>query len=243
VLSSRARAWAYFFDVDGTLLDIADSPVAVRVTADLRGLIGALHRSSGGAVALVSGRAIADIDRLFPGIRLPAAGQHGLERRSSTGVVTRHAMPQHLDSARQCLTQAVAGKPGLFVEDKGLSLALHYRRAPRLAGYAHRLMRSLLRDLGARYGLQTGKRVVELKPTGTDKGRAVRDFMREDPFEGRTPVFVGDDATDEDAFAVVNRLRGYSIKVGRGRTVAHWRLPTVAAVQRWLRAGSPCPAK
>ena len=239
-LPSPQRDWAFFFDIDGTLVDIADSPAAVRLDGDLQRLIVELHRSSGGAVALISGRSIADIDPLFPGTRLPAAGQHGLERRDSTGVITRHAVAApHLEWARQRLAKAVAGKPGLSVEDKGLSFALHYRRAPRLAGYTHRLMRSLLRHLGARYCVQTGKRVVELKPVGKDKGVAVLDFTRERPFEGRTPVFVGDDATDEYGFAMVNRLRGYSIKVGRGRSVAPWRLPNVAAVQRWLRSITP----
>lgn len=229
--------WAFFFDIDGTLVDIADSPTTVRLDRDLRQLIEALHHSSGGAVALISGRSIADIDRLFPGTRLPAAGQHGVERRDTAGVIERHAFPtQQLEWARAQLAAAAAGKPGLLVEDKGLSLALHYRRAPRLAGYAHRVTRSLLRRVGARYCIQTGKRVVEMKPTGKDKGVAVLEFMREPPFRGRTPVFVGDDATDEYGFVTVNRLGGYSIKVGRGPTAARWRLTTVGAVQRWLRS-------
>lgn len=229
--------WAYFFDIDGTLVHITDSPTAVRLDDDLRRLIETLHHSSGGAMALISGRSIADIDRLFPGTRLPAAGQHGTERRDSAGVIHRHAFPvQQLEWARERLVAAAAGKPGLLVEDKGLSLALHYRRAPQLAGYAHRVVRSLLRRVGPRYCIQNGKRVVELRPTGKDKGVAVSEFMREAPFVGRAPVFVGDDATDEYGFATVNRLGGYSIKVGRGPTVARWRLPNVEAVQRWLRS-------
>lgn len=231
------RDWAYFFDIDGTLVDITDSPNAVRLDHDLRRLIGDLHCASGGAVALISGRAIVDIDRLFPGTRLPAAGQHGIERRNAAGVIERHAFPaDQLAWARERLAAAAAGKAGLLFEDKGLSLALHYRRAPRLAGYAHRVAHSLVRRVGAAYCLQTGKRVVELKPAGKDKGVAVREFMRETPFEGRTPVFVGDDATDEYGFATVNHLRGYSIKVGRGPTQARWRLQNVEAVQRWLRS-------
>ncbi|HEY5112600.1 MAG TPA: trehalose-phosphatase [Coriobacteriia bacterium] len=229
--------WAYFFDIDGTLVDLADSPAAVHLDHDLRRLIEELHRSSGGAVALISGRAIADIDRLFPGTRLPAAGQHGIERRDAAGAITRHIFPaEQLAWARERLAAATVGKPGLLVEDKGLSLALHYRRAPRLAGYAHRVARSLLRRLGPHYCIQTGKRVVELKPTGRDKGVAVREFMREAPFEGRIPVFVGDDVTDEYGFGAVNRLRGHSIKVGRGPTAARWRLPHVEGVKSWLRS-------
>ena len=229
--------WAYFVDIDGTLVDIVDSPDAVRLDHDLLQVIEELFHTTGGAVALISGRAIADIDRLFPGTRWPAAGQHGIERRNAAGVISQHAVPsRHLDWARERLLAVASGKPGLLLEDKGLSLALHYRRAPQLAGYAHRVTRSLLPRVGTKYCIQTGKRVVELKPAGKDKGVAVLEFMQEAPFAGRTPVFVGDDATDEYGFATVNRLRGYSIKVGSGPTVAQWRLPTVKSVQQWLRS-------
>jgi len=186
-------------------------------------------------VALISGRSIGDIDRLFPAIRFPVAGQHGVERRDAAGRISRHAFPsQELDWVRRRLADAAARHPGLLVEDKGLSLALHYRRAPRLAGYGHRLVRSLGARLGERYHVQTGKRVVELKPAGKDKGVAVLEFMQEEPFRGRTPLFVGDDVTDEYGFATVNRLHGHSVKVGPGRTVARWRLPDVRAVRAWL---------
>ena len=230
--------WAYFLDIDGTLLDFADSPAGVRLDPELRRLIERVHRSSGGAVALISGRSIPDIDGLFPGIGLAAAGQHGIERRDAAGRITRHAFPtEQLDWARDRLAEAVARQPRLLLEHKGLSLALHYRRAPRLAGYAHRLTRSLLPRVGTQYCIQTGKRVVEIKPAGKDKGVAVLDFMREAPFEGRTAVFIGDDVTDEFGFATVNRLGGHSIKVGPGRTVARWRLRDVRAVQAWLERG------
>lgn len=232
--------WGYFFDIDGTLVDFTDTPAAAPLDHDLRRLLMDLYRSSGGAVALISGRAIADIDRLFPDTRFPAAGQHGIERRDHAGSINRHTFPtQPLEWARERLAAATTGKPGLLVEDKGLSLALHYRRAPRLAGYAHRVARSLLRHVGTHYTLQSGKRVVELKPAGTDKGVAVVEFLREAPFCGRTPVFVGDDATDEYGFATVNRLHGHSIKVGRGPTAARWRLSNAEAVQQWLRSILP----
>ncbi|MEP7325465.1 MAG: trehalose-phosphatase [Gemmatimonadota bacterium] len=232
--------WAYFIDIDGTLVELAESPGAVRVRPESRQLVAELYASTGGAVALISGRSIADIDGLFPGIRPPAAGQHGIERRDASGAGSTHPFPvERLELARKRIRTAIAGKPGLLLEDKGLSLALHYRRAPRLAGYAHRVARSLLPRLGAQYGLQAGKYVVELKPRGKDKGVAVREFMAETPFRGRTPVFIGDDATDEFGFAVVNRLYGYSIKVGRGPTAAHWHLANVEAVQRWLRSTWP----
>jgi trehalose 6-phosphate phosphatase len=222
--------------VDGTLVDFADTPTAVRVSENLRGLLQDLYQCSGGAVALMSGRPITEIDGLFPSVRLPVAGQHGAERRDATGKASRHEPTQDLGPARQRLAQAIIDKPGLLLEDKGLSLALHYRRIPDLADFVRQTMEALLPEVGGDYCVQTGKSVVELKPTGKDKGRALLEFMSESPFAGRTPVFVGDDATDEFGFATVNQLDGYSIKVGAGDTVARWRLENVKAVQQWLRS-------
>jgi trehalose 6-phosphate phosphatase len=246
---NRARAvpvppasWAYFFDIDGTLVSIASAPGAVHVDRRLRGVIEGLHRSTGGAVALITGRPIGDVDRLFPGIRLAVAGQHGIERRSAEGRISRHRFPsRRLDDVRVRLARAVTEHPRLLLEDKGLSLALHYRRAPRLGGFAHRLVRSLATRLGPAYCVQSGKRIVEIRPTGKDKGTAIQAFMRESPFRGRTPVFFGDDATDEYGFVAVNRLGGHSVKVGPGPTSAHWRQRNVAAVRAWLLDGRPLP--
>jgi trehalose 6-phosphate phosphatase len=122
----------------------------------------------------------------------------------------------------------------LIVENKGESVALHYRQAPRLAGYAHRLMRKIQAAHGADLMIQKGKRVVELKPAGADKGHAIRALMLEPPFAGRTPVFVGDDVTDEAGFRLVNSMGGHSIKVGPGKSEAKWRLRHVSDVRRWL---------
>lgn len=230
--------WAYFFDIDGTLIELADTPDGVRVDRRLQELIMELHDRAGGAMALISGRSIVDIDRLFPNAVLPVAGQHGVERRDGSGRVSYHAFPsQRLEAVHERLTDAVHRHPGLLLEHKGLSLALHYRRAPQLASYAHRLARAVLPRLGARYCMQTGKRVVELKPAGKDKGVAILEFMHEAPFRGRTPVFVGDDVTDEYGFAMVNRLQGHSVKVGPGRTVAESRLRNVQVVRLWLERG------
>lgn len=232
--------WAYFLDLDGTLLEFVEHPVPSRDDARLSRLLAGLHRATGGAVAVVSGRSLADIDRLLgpDGPQLPAAGQHGIERRDSRGHVTRHAFSAaRLERVREQLAREVAERPGLVLEHKGASLALHYRRAPRLAGYVHRLMRSLEPRLGPRLRVQAGKRVVEVKPAGRDKGAAVAEFMRESPFRGRAAVFIGDDVADEHGFAAVNRLGGYSIKVGAGATVARYRLRNVAAVWAWLASG------
>lgn len=231
-----AGNWAWFLDLDGTLVGFASSPAGVRIDRRLRKLIEDLHSSTGRAVALITGRSIADVDSLFPDARLATAGLHGIERRSASGRRARHRFPAHrLDAVRRAFAAAAARHSRLLVEDKGVSIALHYRRAPHLGGYVHRLARGMLARLGTGYCLQAGKRVVEIRPAGRDKGIAIREFMHEPPFCGRTPVFLGDDATDEYGFALVNRLGGYSVKVGPGRTEACWRLRDVRAVRAWLR--------
>ena len=198
-------------------------------------MIESLRESNGGAVAFIMGRRVADVDRLFPGTRLAVAGQHGVERRSLAGRTFRHSFPSaRLDTVRRQLAAAVARHPGLLLEDKGLSVALHYRAATNLASYAHRLARMSAASLGTGYCVQSGKRVVEMKPTGRHKGIAILEFMQEEPFHGRMPVFIGDDVTDEYGFATVNRLDGYSVKVGPGRTVARWRFQNARAVRAWL---------
>jgi trehalose 6-phosphate phosphatase len=227
--------WAYFLDVDGTLLDIADTPNAVCVDTALLSLIASLYRESGGAMALVSGRAISDLEKLLGTLHLPLAGQHGLERRDAAGRLWMHAAPPTAKCAiKEALAPVLQRHPGLLLEDKGLTLALHYRLAPHLASYAHRLMGRLAEDAGAGLEVQLGKRVAEVKPSGIDKGTAVSEYLLESPFKGRRPVFIGDDLNDEHGFAEVNKLDGISIKVGKGRSCARYRLPDVAAVRRWL---------
>jgi trehalose 6-phosphate phosphatase len=227
--------WAYFFDIDGTLVDIAPSPSEIVVERELQAQVCDLFEATGGALALISGRSLSDVDSIFRDTKLPVAGQHGLERRSLKGKISRHDTPlEKLDFARGRIAEAIAAHPDLLLEDKGLSLALHYRSAPSLASFAHRTMRTIAAATGTQFTIQSGKRVVELKPSGKDKGDAVRDFMQEQPFVGRTPVFVGDDVTDEHGFAVVNSMGGHSIKVGGGPSAARWRLPNVRAVHAWL---------
>ncbi|MGE5384481.1 MAG: trehalose-phosphatase [Betaproteobacteria bacterium] len=234
-LPDASSDWAYFVDIDGTLIDIAETPDAIRVDHALLGLIARLHRACGGAVALVSGRSLTDVEHRLGGVRIPVAGQHGLERRDAHGRLRRHVAAakarRHIQHELQAVLDA---HPALLLEDKGLSLALHYRRAPELAAFIHRTMERLVGEVDSGLGLQQGKCVLEVKSMGFDKGTAVEEFMAESPFLGRRPVFVGDDVTDEYGFAAVNRLGGISIKVGAGRTEAHWRLRNVAAVRAWL---------
>ena len=227
--------WAYFLDVDGTLIDIADTPDAVRVDTALLDLIARLQGASGGAVALVSGRALSFLESRLGTLRLPLAGQHGLERRDAAGRVWIHAAPPAAKSAiKQALAPVLARHPGLLLEDKGLTLALHYRLAPHLAAYAHRLMARLAAAAGAGLEVQRGKRVAEIKPSGVDKGTAIAEYLTEPPFKERRPVFIGDDLNDEHGFAEVNRLDGISVKVGAGGSCARFRLRDVAAVRGWL---------
>jgi trehalose 6-phosphate phosphatase len=227
--------WAYFLDVDGTLIDIADTPDAVCVDKELLDLIARLCRASNGAMALVSGRAISDLENLLGGLSLPLAGQHGLERRDAAGRLWIHAAPPAAKSQiKDTLAPVLARHPGLLLEDKGLTLALHYRQAPHLASYVQRLMERLAHDVDAGLEVQRGKRVAEVKPAGVDKGMAVAEYLAESPFRGRLPVFIGDDLNDEHGFAEVNRLGGISIKVGKGPSCARYRLPGVGAVRRWL---------
>lgn len=237
-LPAPGRDWAYFVDIDGTLIDFAARPAGVELDAELRDLIERLFSAAGKAVAVISGRSIRDVDRLFPHARLPVAGQHGTERRDAGGRVSQHPFPvERLVVARARLIEIAARHPGLWLEDKELSLALHYRGAPALAADAERLMAEVQVEAGPAFCLQNGKGIVELKPAGRDKGMAVQEFMQEEPFRGRVPVFVGDDVTDEYGFKMVNQLGGHSVKVGPGETDARWRLRDVRAVRAWLSRG------
>jgi trehalose 6-phosphate phosphatase len=237
--------WALFLDVDGTLVPIAETPDAVRVGPGVPALLRRLQAGCQGALALVSGRALAQLDALFAPLMLPAAALHGQERRRADGAVRSLPVPQAaLSAMRLALAAYAAARPGLVLEDKGSSLALHYRLAPRQGG----AVRRLARDLAAGQPLLrlvTGRKVAELVPAGVDKGRAIAAFLAESPFAGRMPVFAGDDSTDEDGFAEVNRLGGLSIKVasretsGKGRSLdsaARYHVSSVAGLQAWLRA-------
>lgn len=228
--------WALFLDVDGTLLEIAETPQSVRVSESLKQLLIKVSVHLDGAVALVSGRSIQDLDRLFAPLRPCAAGQHGCERRDAFGCTTRCFIdPALLDAARIELDTFVGLHSGLLLEDKGHSLALHFRRAPELGAAAHELMTALCAQLGPQFTLQAGKCVYEIRSAARSKGTAIAEFMEERPFRGRTPVFIGDDVTDEDGFGVVNELGGLSIRVGASApTKAQQQLRDVRAVLQWL---------
>ncbi|MGH8691323.1 MAG: trehalose-phosphatase [Burkholderiales bacterium] len=234
-LPAFAPDWALFLDIDGTLLEHAERFDAVRPGAAEVALLDAVQRAAQGALALISGRSVADIDALFAPLRFAAAGQHGVERRDARGGMHRHPLPsQALRSVAAHIREFAARHEGLLFEDKGENLALHYRLAPQMEGAAHAVLGEAAARLGAGFELLHGKMVVELKPSGRDKGSAIEEFMREAPFAGRRPVFVGDDQTDEYGFGVVNRLGGESVKVGAGATAARWRIADTGAVRAWL---------
>ena len=235
-LPDPAPDWAFFLDVDGTLLEHAEHPQAVHVSAELRGLLERLLGATEGAVALISGRSVEDIERLFAPLAVAIGGQHGTERRSASGALHRQSPPlEQMGRAAAELVRLTAAHEGLVFENKGMTLALHFRRAPGLAALVAREMYAIADRLGDAFELQAGKLVYEIKPSGKDKGSAIAEFMAEMPFRGRTPVFVGDDLTDEQGFAVVNKLGGHSVKVGSGVSRARFSLANASAVHAWLR--------
>lgn len=235
VIATSADGWALFLDIDGTLLEFAPHPSAVTVDPNLAQLLRGLYDVTAGALALISGRTVADADSLFAPLKLCVAGQHGAERRDFAGGLHLHAPPLGgVRRAAERLRQLVSVHPGLVLEEKGMNIALHFRGAPLLEGELVAFLDRLVSELGQDFELQAGKMVLEIKPTGKDKGTAIEEFMQEHPFRGRVPIFIGDDLTDEYGFALVNRLGGHSIKVGPGASVARWRLADASAVRGWL---------
>jgi len=236
-LPELADRWALFLDVDGTLVEIAEHPLAVRVEPALIEVLARLQRLLRGAVALVSGRCVLDLDRLFAPLHLTIAGQHGAEIRHASGEMTleRPALAAG-KFARVALAALAAQHPGLYFEDKGAALAVHFRRAPQLGPIVRRTLDGVARRSDGEFLLQDGKMVWELVPHGKNKGGAIAELMNEAPFAGRIPVFIGDDLTDERGFAFVQDLKGHAIKVGGARTAARHRLGGARQVRSWLRS-------
>jgi trehalose 6-phosphate phosphatase len=239
---------ALFVDLDGTLLEIAPRPELVRAPDGLAELLTRLTEQRDGALAVISGRRIDDFDRYLRPWRGAASGVHGAERRDAgSRIVASGDRPDDrraaaaLDRLRPALRELERRLPGVLVEDKGRTLAIHYRQAPDREGEVRAVVAGLLRQEDEVLRLIDGKMVLELKPLHYDKGRAIAAFMAEPPFHGRVPVFVGDDTTDEDGFAEVNRRGGLSVRVGapNAATAAAYALPSVTAVLRWLRGDNP----
>jgi trehalose 6-phosphate phosphatase len=228
---------ALFLDYDGTLVPIAPTPDEAMADDAVLALLQALERRLGGALAVVSGRPVADIDRMLAPLRLTVAGLHGLElRRSDGAVVTPDAADASLARARAALRLLHDRIPGTLFEDKRLTVALHYRGAPAAEEEVRAAGARLVEESDGALQLLPGKMVVELLPAGRDKGRAIGGLLAFEEFAGRQPVFVGDDVTDEAGFRVINERGGISVRVGKTerRTEARWRLADVAALRRWL---------
>ena len=229
------RRVGLFLDVDGTLLDLARRPDEVVVPARTVMVLARLQAVLDGALALVSGRSIRQIDALFAPLTLPCAGVHGGERRDCMGQM--HYLAPHaarrLDAARAFLSRFVAAEPGLLLEDKRTSLAVHFRERPELAAVVEQRLEQAKSQVGDGFRIQESVLVRELVPTVARKGVAVEAFLMEPAFAERMPVFVGDDVTDLDAFAAVERHGGRAIAVGVCVT-AQWHLPAPSAVIDWL---------
>lgn len=223
---------ALFFDLDGTLIDLAARPDAVEVPPGLAAGLASAERAFDGAVAILSGRSIGTIDALLqPPLRC-VAGVHGAERRDAAGTVQRVALPDFAPIEAAAAALAVR-HPGLLVERKPGAIALHYRGVPDAGPLCiDALGAAVTRSTGIE--LLLGKMVVEAKPSGVDKGAALRAFLAEPPFAGRRPWHFGDDRTDEHAFEAVNALGGVAVKVGEGPSAAPFRLADAAAVRDWL---------
>jgi trehalose 6-phosphate phosphatase len=225
---------ALFLDFDGSLVDLAPQPEAVVVPSGLVATLESLKNYLGGAIALISGRPIEQIDAFLRPLQLPAAGVHGAERRAADGAVT--LMSTHpLEEVEAAALGLAAQHPQLRVENKRGSVALHYRQAPELERLCLETMQAAV-ERSPGLTLLRGKMVAEAKPGGASKGHAIEAFLQEAPFVGRTPVFVGDDFTDEVGFSTVQRLRGLGVKVGEGSTVAWQRLASPAALRYQLQA-------
>ena len=224
------RKWALFLDIDGTLLDLAPTPDGVVIPEGLPATLANLSEALGGALALVSGRSLSAIDRLF-GDGIDAAGTHGHEwRYGGMTFTSRHSCPIDL---RAVLAAEVGQMPGVMVEHKPHAVALHYRAAPEQRNAVRALAEATARAAAMR--VIHGKAVTEIVPADEDKGSAIERFLRQPRYANRIPVFIGDDVTDEEGFRAVNRLGGISAHVGENAaTDARFRFASPARFRTWL---------
>lgn len=226
---------ALFFDVDGTLIDIAPRPDEVFVSPGLLKSLARLQEQTDGAVAIVSGRALSDIDRLFHPLKLAAIGGHGAEMRPTPDgpVDTANAYPLHGDLTAQ-LISFCEGREGVIIENKGYSLAIHYRLAPEQESAIRDGVAAICAKWPGTISVLPGKAVVEVKHTGVSKGTALKKLMKLPPFAGRAPIFIGDDTTDEAAIAAMPEFDGFGLSVGRTLPGAVFEFSSPREVRRWL---------
>ena len=225
---------AVLLDVDGTILDIAATPGAVEVPAHLKQALSALCEQTGGATAFVSGRPVAELDRLFAPLRLAAVGGHGGELRASAGGEPTRSAPINVD-LRSRLAAIAQEFDGVILEDKGYSLAVHYRMVPQLAETVREAVTEACagRAVGS-IEILPGKAVIEVKSAAFNKGTGIRQLMMEPPFRGRRPVFIGDDVTDDAAFAVLPEFDGLGFSVGHRLSGLSGAFCKPCDVRQWL---------
>ena len=236
-LPSDLREWALFIDIDGTLIDLAPTPTGIEIPADLPSQLLAVSQRSNGAMALVTGRSIEAVDAMFSPYQFVMAGMHGSEIRDVSGRIRRKQIDKSsLDPARSELGKLAGQWPGLIVEDKNLAIAVHYRQASEAESAVRSKMSAIHSMLGEDWKLQNGKMVVELHPSGSDKGTAISDFMGHQPFKGKKPLVIGDDLTDEAMFHYANGCGGRSVRVGDSLYVsaAEFKVGSAHDVRRWV---------
>jgi len=230
------RKCAILLDIDGTILDFAPSPQQVWVPADLRQTLARLDRRTGGALALVSGRSLADIDLIFSPLELAAIGGHGAEMRATPGAEpSPRAKPLPAPIKRKLASISELG-PGILAEDKGYSLALHFRLAPEKADAVRAAVDKICSEIPPdAIEILPGKLVIEIKPAGISKASAVVELMNYSPFTGRNPIFIGDDLTDEPVFGVIERFGGLGFSVGRILPGVNGHFEKPESVRAWLK--------
>jgi trehalose 6-phosphate phosphatase len=227
---------AILLDVDGTLVDIAPTPEEVHVPPGLRRTLFRLVGATNGALALVSGRTLNSIDALFAPLVTAAIGCHGAQMRRSAESDSATRMPVLPENIRLACCDVAALEPRIRIEDKTFTLAFHYRQAPDREYALRALLRERLAPFTTDYVLMDGKSVIEIKPRLCTKGEALRALMHLPPFAGRRPVFLGDDTTDEYAFAVLPEFGGIGISVGRPMENADYAFAAPRDVRRWLES-------
>jgi trehalose 6-phosphate phosphatase len=229
--------YALFLDFDGTLVDIVERPDAVVMDPALPEVLTNLQGRLGGALAIISGRPIAFLDGHFAPHVFDTAGLHGLEQRIA-GRLSMCEPDEHpaLRDMVARLNTIVADKEGLLIEDKGCSVAIHWRLAPHEKDFALATAHAAIEALGNDYRVQHGKAVAEILPSAAGKGKVIERFLHESPYRGRRPIFIGDDLTDENGFKTVNAHGGLSVRIGAGETIAKIRLETPADLRQCLAA-------
>lgn len=236
--------YAIFLDFDGTLADIAPRPWLASLAPATIDTISRLSSKVGGALAVISGRQLEDIDAILGMPGIPAAGIHGAQLRSADGtVLTEEWMRTEIDGVESDLRAQIGSFDGLLLERKPVAVAVHYRANP--------AREDEIRAIAARLVLRrphlkclSGRCVIEVLPAGVDKGKAIARLMQTQPFKGRVPLFAGDDITDEDGLAAVNALGGLSIKIGCGPSVANFGFCDGASFRTWLeRLAANCMQK